>query len=201
MYSRCRKDGKWQAAAAVFCVKSKCGKKIQIQRETEFQEFRETLFSCIFNKSTLYTIYVSTVCVCAGSAWSSCRCCPASPSSSSTSCCSPPCAGPSSAGAASPSTGAVVLSAHAQYVISNTSGPTTTPRRGATRSAAPSWAGRYYILTVASLSNTSCRVKGDSMTQKKSEFLLLLLMLDDFIHLSTFREEPNISNFTPSFVF
>ena len=39
------------------------------------------------------------------------------------------------------------------------------------------------------------------MTQKKSEFLLLLLMLDDFIHLSTFREEPNISNFTPSFVF
>ena len=26
-------------------------------------------------------------------------------------------------------------------------------------------------------------------------------MLDDFIHLSTFKEEPNISNFTPSFVF
>ena len=52
-------SGKWQAAAAVFCVKSECG-KIQIQRETEFQEFTETLFSCIFNKSTLYTIYVST---------------------------------------------------------------------------------------------------------------------------------------------
>ena len=43
---------------------------------------------------------------------------------------------------------------YVQYVISNTSEPTTTQRRGATRSAAPSWAGRLYILTVASLSNT-----------------------------------------------
>ena len=199
-------------------------KNTDTERDRVPRVFTETLFSCIFNKSTLYTIYVSThhistpyictlylQCVCAGSAWSSCRCCPASPSSSSTSSCSPPCAGPSSAGAASPSTGAVVLSAHAQYVISNTSEPTTTPRRGATRSAAPSWAGQYYLLLPRqvilpcsrtrvtpwhkSLVQISSEIKGSRphwphmlclgilFPQQKKSIRIFTFAFDDFIHL------------------
>ena len=61
--SRCRKDGKWQAAAAVFCVKSKCGKKIQIQRETEFQEFLQKPYFHVFLINLHSTQYMYLQCV------------------------------------------------------------------------------------------------------------------------------------------